>query len=185
MRQSGLRSRSGRGGEEKNPNHWPHQSIEIKSEDDPDWWVCSHFSDGHPDAYQVLSDICLYRVLVSTPTLMSCCPCAQLSTTPWRRTGELRYSSAHPLTSALDGGECSTSGSGRLTPRERAPGTHLIGGWVGPRAVLDEVVKKKIPGPRRELNPRTPIVQPVAQRYTDWAITASTNPFIYLFTPGL
>jgi hypothetical protein len=30
-----------------------------------------------------------------------------------------------------------------------------------------EVVKRKIPGPRRESNPRTPIVQPVAQRYTD------------------
>jgi hypothetical protein len=31
-----------------------------------------------------------------------------------------------------------------LTPRERAPGTHWIGGWVGPRAVLDAVVKRKI-----------------------------------------
>jgi hypothetical protein len=38
---------------------------------------------------------------------------------------------------------------------------------VGPRAVLDAVVKRKIPSPRRESNPRTPIVQPVAQRYTD------------------
>jgi hypothetical protein len=43
----------------------------------------------------------------------------------------------------------------------------LIGGWVGPRAVLDAVVKRKIPSPRRESNLRTPIVQPVAQRYTD------------------
>jgi hypothetical protein len=33
-------------------------------------------------------------------------------------------------------------------------------------------MKRKIPSPRRESNPRTPIVQPVAQRYTDWAITA-------------
>jgi hypothetical protein len=32
------------------------------------------------------------------------------------------------------------------------------------RAVLDVVVKRKIPCPRRESNPRTPIVQPVAQR---------------------
>jgi len=29
------------------------------------------------------------------------------------------------------------------------------------------VVKRKIPAPRRESNPRTPTVQPVAQRYTD------------------
>jgi hypothetical protein len=33
---------------------------------------------------------------------------------------------------------------GRFTPRERAPGTHWIGGWVGSRAVLDAVVKRKI-----------------------------------------
>jgi hypothetical protein len=38
---------------------------------------------------------------------------------------------------------------------------------MGPRAVLDAVVKRKIPIPRRESNPGTPIIQPVAQRYTD------------------
>jgi hypothetical protein len=65
----------------------------------------------------------------------------------------------HCLTSALDGGEWSASHPGRFTPRERALGTHWIGGWVGPRAVLDAVVKRKIPSPRRERNPRTPIVQ--------------------------
>jgi hypothetical protein len=42
---------------------------------------------------------------------------------------------------------------------------------VGPRAVLDPVVKRRIPSPRRESNPRTPIVQPVAQRYTGSAVT--------------
>jgi hypothetical protein len=36
-------------------------------------------------------------------------------------------------------------------------------GWVGPRVVLDAVVKKKIPSPRRESNPRTPIVKPIAK----------------------
>jgi hypothetical protein len=54
-----------------------------------------------------------------------------------------------------------------LPPWERAPGTNWIGGWVGSRAVLNAVVKRKIPRPRRESNPRTPIVQSVAQRYTD------------------
>jgi hypothetical protein len=54
----------------------------------------------------------------------------------------------------------------RFTAKERAPDTHWIGGWVGPRAVLDVVVKRKIPSPRRESNIRTPIVQPVAQGYT-------------------
>jgi hypothetical protein len=52
-----------------------------------------------------------------------------------------------------------------LPPRERAPGTHWIGGWVSPRAVLDAVVKRKIPSPCRESNPRIWLVQAVAQRY--------------------
>jgi hypothetical protein len=84
---------------------------------------------------------------------------------------EWRYSSTHCVTSALDGGECLATRPGRFTPRERSPGTHWIGGWVVSRAVLDAVVKRRIPSPRRESNPRTTIVQPVAQRYTDWAIT--------------
>jgi hypothetical protein len=28
-------------------------------------------------------------------------------------------------------------------PRESAPGTHWIGGWVGPRTALDDVKKRK------------------------------------------
>jgi hypothetical protein len=38
------------------------------------------------------------------------------------------------LTLALDGGEWLASQSDCFTPEERAPGTHCIGGWVGPRA---------------------------------------------------
>jgi hypothetical protein len=34
---------------------------------------------------------------------------------------------------------------------------------VGPGAVLDAVVRRKIPSPFRESNPRAPIVQAVAQ----------------------
>jgi hypothetical protein len=40
-----------------------------------------------------------------------------------------------------------------LLPRERAIGSHLTGGWVGSRAVLDAVVKRRILSPRRESNP--------------------------------
>jgi hypothetical protein len=47
------------------------------------------------------------------------------------------------LTLALDGGEWSASRPGRFTPGEKAPGTRWIGGWVGPRASLDAVAKKK------------------------------------------
>jgi hypothetical protein len=56
------------------------------------------------------------------------------------------------LTPALDGDEWSASRTGRFTPGERAPGTHWIGGWVGPRAILDAVVKRKIPSPCRDSN---------------------------------
>jgi hypothetical protein len=41
-------------------------------------------------------------------------------------------------------GEWSDLRPGSFNPRERAPGTHWIGGWVGPRAGLDTVVKRKI-----------------------------------------
>jgi hypothetical protein len=47
------------------------------------------------------------------------------------------------LTSALVGVEWTASRPGRFTPWERAPGTHWIGGWVGPRAGLDDVEKRK------------------------------------------
>jgi hypothetical protein len=89
----------------------------------------------------------------------------------WRRTGEWRYNSTHYLISALDGGEWSASLPGRFTSTERTPDTQWIWGWGGLRAVLDAVVKRRISSPRQVSNPRTPIVQPVAQRYTDWPIT--------------
>jgi hypothetical protein len=36
-----------------------------------------------------------------------------------------------------------------LYSKERAPATNRIGGWLGPRAVLDAVMKRKIPLPLR------------------------------------
>jgi hypothetical protein len=47
------------------------------------------------------------------------------------------------LTSALDGSEWSASHTGRFIPKEKAPGTHWIGGWVGPRC-SGKKVKVKI-----------------------------------------
>jgi hypothetical protein len=44
-------------------------------------------------------------------------------------------------------GEWSASRPSHFTRKERSTGTHWIGGWVGPRAVLDAVVKRKIPSP--------------------------------------
>jgi hypothetical protein len=51
-----------------------------------------------------------------------------------------------------------------LYPAEIAPGSHWIGGWVGPRSNLDDVVKRKfLTLPGLELYPS--VVQPVASRY--------------------
>jgi hypothetical protein len=80
-------------------------------------------------------------------------PVLLLSTTPCRRIGEWSYSSTHSLTSQLDGGEWSASRPGRFISRERAPGINWIGGWMGPRAVLDMVVKRKIPSPPPGIEP--------------------------------
>jgi hypothetical protein len=41
-----------------------------------------------------------------------------------------------------------------LPPEKDPPGTHWIGGWVGPRAGLDMVSKR--PSPCRESNPDRP-----------------------------
>jgi hypothetical protein len=46
------------------------------------------------------------------------------------------------LTSALVGGEWSASRPGRYNPGKRAPGTHWIGGWVEPKAGLNNVNRK-------------------------------------------
>jgi hypothetical protein len=77
------------------------------------------------------------------------------------------------LTLALTGGEWSASGPCRFTPRERAPCTHWIGGWVDPRAGLDDVEKRN-PWPYQDLNSDPLIVQPVVSRDTDYAIPTHT-----------
>jgi hypothetical protein len=51
------------------------------------------------------------------------------------------------LTSALDRGEWLASCPSRFTPRERAHGTHCIGGWVGPRSGRDPVEYRKMSDP--------------------------------------
>jgi hypothetical protein len=49
-----------------------------------------------------------------------------------------------------------------LYPQGKSPWYPLDRRWVGPRAVLDTVVKRKIPSPHRESKTRTTIVQPIA-----------------------
>jgi hypothetical protein len=80
------------------------------------------------------------------------------------------------LTSALVRGECSASRSGRFIPRERAPGTHWIGGWVVPRVGLDDAKRKLLTVPG--LRPLGYLVS----RYTDYAIAA---PILNIADPGI
>jgi hypothetical protein len=95
------------------------------------------------------------RALFSFQFIPQSKPSTNLNWTP-RHEGvlwEWRCSN-HSLTSAL------LEMSGQLhtpaalpPPRERALDTHWIGGWVGPRAILDTMAKRKIPTSRRESNP--------------------------------
>jgi hypothetical protein len=52
-------------------------------------------------------------------------------------------------------------------PPGRAPGTHWIGDWVGLKAGLDAVEKRKISCACQESNPNYLAVQPVASHYTN------------------
>jgi hypothetical protein len=67
----------------------------------------------------------------------------------------------------LDGSGWSTPRPGRLYPQDR-PRTYYTGGWVGLRATLDRCGKCR---PHRDSIPGT--FQPVASRYTDYAIPAN------------
>jgi hypothetical protein len=74
------------------------------------------------------------------------------------------------LTSTLVGGEWSALFPSRFIPEETAPCTHWIGGWVDPRAGLDDVEKRIfLILPRLELRP---LECPAHSHYTDYAIPA-------------
>jgi hypothetical protein len=58
------------------------------------------------------------------------------------------------LISELVEGEWSPSRPDRFTPEERTPGTHWIGGWMGPRTGLADMEKLKFfPPPGLKLRP--------------------------------
>ena len=79
------------------------------------------------------------------------------------------YSSTLPSTSELDGGERSTSRPGRVTPGKDPVRVVWEAGWA-PGAGLDGCGESR---PPPGFDPRT--VQPVASRYTDWAIPAPAH----------
>jgi hypothetical protein len=68
------------------------------------------------------------------------------------------------LTSALDGGEWSDSHPGRITTGERAPGTHWIRGWVGPRRGVEKNLLSEIEFQLLGRSARSPEVHKIPAR---------------------
>jgi hypothetical protein len=65
-------------------------------------------------------------------------------------------------------------GPAALPPGKEPSSAHCIGGWVGPRADLDDMEKRKFLAlPDSNSDPLA--VQPVASRYTDCVIQALGN----------
>jgi hypothetical protein len=63
-------------------------------------------------------------------------------------------------------------------PPKKSPGTHLIGGLMGPKSCLDTVEKIKFFVPSGIW---TPAVQPIARCYTNWAIPVPITPLYVRF----
>jgi hypothetical protein len=69
-----------------------------------------------------------------------------------------------------------------LYPQGKSPGTQWLGGWVGSRAGLDAVVKRKIPSPLPGIEPTilSPAFRYGASIYTGphWCITVNISIYI-------
>jgi hypothetical protein len=98
--------------------------------------------------------------------------CSESKAVPLRHAGakgEKNYSSYSFLTSALDMGEWSASRPNRVSPGERSPDTHWIGGWVGFSAGLDTEARGKRLFLCRGSNPGCPV-------YSQWPCWLSYTP---------
>jgi hypothetical protein len=65
-----------------------------------------------------------------------------------------------------------------LSPQGKSPWYPMYRRLDGPQSRSGRGGEEKNSHPHRESNPRTPIIQPVAHRYTDWAITALVSDLI-------
>jgi hypothetical protein len=63
---------------------------------------------------------------------------------PWRRMGEWMHRSTFYWSRHYLEVSAQLHAPATLPPGERAPGTHWIGGWVGPRTRMDDVERRKI-----------------------------------------
>jgi hypothetical protein len=74
----------------------------------------------------------------------------------------------HILDLGIDVGEWLASRPGSFNQRERTPGTHCIGRWVGSSAGVDAVVKRKIPSHCWDSNPRSSTTIPLSYTTPTW-----------------
>jgi hypothetical protein len=88
--------------------------------------------------------------------------------------GERRYSSSSFLTSVLDGDEWSASRPGRALPPGKGPPVPIVqeARWA-PEPVWTQRLEENSSA---SVGDRTPIVQPVARYYTDWATAVPQIP---------
>jgi hypothetical protein len=71
---------------------------------------------------------------------------------------------------------------GQLYSRERAPGTHWTGGWVGPRAGLDDVDRRIIlPLPALKLRP---LGRPARSQSLSWLNCDACVRALLRLSPG-
>jgi hypothetical protein len=84
--------------------------------------------------------------------------------------GDRRYSSYSFLTSALEGGERSASRPGRALPPGKEPPVPIVqeAGWAPEQFWTQRLEEKSC----ASVGDRSPAVQSVVRRYTDWATPA-------------
>jgi hypothetical protein len=68
---------------------------------------------------------------------------SEVPTHTWKACGEVEVYIHLFLKCVLNAYEWSFSHPGCFLPRERSPGIHSVGCWVGPRANLDKLEKEK------------------------------------------
>ena len=127
--------------------------------------------------YDLLNDLCISD-FVSSNESRTGKSYVQLKGVPvhsMKAHGEVEVQVHSFVTAALHRGERAAPRPGGFIPVERARVTHWIGGWVGPRAGVDDFEYRKIPCFRRKLNRRSSVVQALAWSLNQLSYPSSMN----------
>jgi hypothetical protein len=134
----------------------------------PKEYVCEKYSV-HIVGSRYIKD--LFNPWCATEAKRKVIPMPNCAHIPWTRMKEWRYSSI-----IFDLGTRWRRVVNLITlllyRQGNSPWRYSIGRWVGPRASLDAVKKKKISCPCWDLNPSSSVIQPQPSYYAIWAIPA-------------